>query len=340
MTVGTDGTAANDGAGAAAPGPPMWKRGWRPRWNDGPGFAPDIVAVDVSDDRFPLERLLAHVSCTVHRAGWVPCWPAWSQPEHVHPWYVAYLCVAGGADYVVGGVPYRVDPGDLLLLPPHVPRSGRHDPAHPFQLYSVHFSARIYGVVDLPVLYGLPVLRRPAPEVAAQLADLVRRMVEELAAGPLGCLLAANGYGAAFLALLVRDAMGGGAAAGGGGAHAEGEGARRTAEVARLAPVFRLIERRYAQRLTLEELAASVHLHPAYFSTVFRRVTNVPPLQYVARYRLNRVRELLLSTDLPVSAIAADTGFRDPSYLDRVFRRQEGLSPTAYRKAKANPSPP
>lgn len=302
--------------------------------------APDIVAVDVSDDRFPLERLLAHVSCTVHRAGRVPCWPAWSQPEHVHPWYVAYLCVAGGADYIVGGGPYRVDPGDLLLLPPHVPRSGRHDPSDPFQLYSVHFSARIYGVVDLPAVYGLPVLQRPSPGAAAQMAELVRRMVEELAAGTLGCLLAANGYCAAFLALLVREAIGDAPAVAADGGVAQAEGVRRTAEVARLAPVFHLIERRYAQRLTLEELAASVHLHPAYFSAVFRRVNGVPPLQYVARYRLNRVRELLLSTDLPVSAIAADTGFRDPSYLDRVFHKQEGLSPSAYRKAKASPSPP
>jgi len=101
-----------------------------------------------------------------------------------------------------------------------------------------------------------------------------------------------------------------------------------------------MIERRYGQRLTLAELAQSVHLHPAYFSAVFREATGIPPLRYVAQYRLNRVRELLLSTDLPVGEIALDTGYRDPSYLDRVFRNVEGLAPSAYRRAKANPTAP
>jgi AraC-like DNA-binding protein len=107
-----------------------------------------------------------------------------------------------------------------------------------------------------------------------------------------------------------------------------------------LAPVFRLIESRHAQRLTLGELADAVHLHPAYFSALFRRLVGLSPMQYIAVYRLNQVRELLLSTDLAVSEVAARTGFRDLSYLDRVFRRAEGLNPTEYRKAKAAPIPP
>ena len=60
-------------------------------------------------------------------------------------------------------------------------------------------------------------------------------------------------------------------------------------------------------------------------------------MQYVARYRLNRVRELLLSTDHSVKEIAAETGYRDHSYLDRVFRRSEGCSPGEYRRAKRSP---
>jgi len=162
-----------------------------------------------------------------------------------------------------------------------------------------------------------------------QLVALVQRMVTELAAGQRGCLLAAAGYCAELLALLVRDMAG-----------EPDRTDRAGTELLRLAPVFRLIERRYGQRLTLGDLAESVHLHPAYFSSVFREATSMPPLRYVAQYRLNRVRELLLSTQIPVGEIALETGYRDPSYLDRVFRRVEGLSPVAYRRAKANPSAP
>jgi hypothetical protein len=108
----------------------------------------------------------------------------------------------------VGGEAYRVDPGDALLLPPHVTRSGRHDPADPFHVYSVHFSARVYGVLDLPALYCLPTLMRLTPERMRQLVALVQRIVTELAGGQTGCLLAAAGDCAELLALLIRDMAG------------------------------------------------------------------------------------------------------------------------------------
>jgi AraC-like DNA-binding protein len=38
-----------------------------------------------------------------------------------------------------------------------------------------------------------------------------------------------------------------------------------------------------------------------------------------------------------VRAIAAATGYRDPFYLSRVFRRAEGVSPTGYRRARRSP---
>jgi AraC-like DNA-binding protein len=296
-----------------------------------PGAA--VLQFDVTDDRYPAEVPFSAVVCTVHRAAWVPCWPEWSQPDHSRPWYTLYLCVGGGADYVVGGRPCRVDPGEALLLPPHVVRRGRHDPRDPFCLYAVHFSARLYGILDLPAVYRLPPRLRPEAGGMGQMVDLARRIVQELQAGRPGCVLAASGYCAALLALLVRetgtrwppapDGLGGAAGSAGG--------------LTRLAPVFRLIEQHHAQPLPLGYLAAAVHLHPAYFSALFRRVTGMPPARYVASYRLSRVRELLLSTSRSVKEIAAETGFRDPSYLDRVFRRVEGVSPLEYRRAKARP---
>jgi transcriptional regulator GlxA family with amidase domain len=70
------------------------------------------------------------------------------------------------------------------------------------------------------------------------------------------------------------------------------------------------------------------------------RVAGPPPLKYLARYRLDRARELLLSTDQSVAEIAAATGFRDPFYLSRVFRRAEGCSPNEYRRSKGSPGLP
>jgi AraC-like DNA-binding protein len=240
--------------------------------------------------------------------------------------------VGGEADFVVDRQAYRLSAGGVLLTPPRVPHGAQHNPLDPLCTYTVHFVARLFGGLDMPAFYGLPVALRPAPGCMAQIAAAAGRIASELAAAEPGCTLAANGDGARLLALLWRETV----------AQSGGllPGWPRAAEAARLAPVFQIIQARYAQRLTLQVLADAVHLHPAYFSTLFKRIVGVPPLQYLARYRLDRARELLLSTDQAVSEIATVTGYRDAFYLSRVFRRAEGVSPRAYRRSKKSPALP
>ena len=97
--------------------------------------------------------------------------------------------------------------------------------------------------------------------------------------------------------------------------------------MARFEPAFRLVAARYAQRLTLADLAGAVHLHPTYFATLFRRATGEPPLRYVTRYRLQRARDLLLASDYPLGEIARRTGFYDAPHLSRAFSASEGVPP-------------
>lgn len=291
------------------------------------------LSPDVAGDSRLLERLLSGVSCSVMQAGWYCFPPDWSLPERVRPTSVLFVGVGGRSEFVIGGQRQRLVSGDILLTPPQVPQEGGHDPADPLRMYTVHFVARLYGVLDMPALYGLPVALRPAPATMARIVEAARRIVDELARGEAGCALAANGECATLLALLWRETVGQAGSP-------PPDGAARAAEVARLAPVFRTIQARYAERLTLEDLARVVHLHPAYFSALFKRVTGLPPLEYLARYRLHQARDLLLSTDRSIREIARATGYRDPFYLSRVFRRAEGMSPSEYRRDKTRPALP
>ncbi len=281
------------------------------------------------DDR-PLELLLSGVSCLVLRAGWWRFEPGWSQPEHTRPNYTLFVPVDGDAEYVVDGAAYRLRSGMVLLLPPNVPVRGGNDADRPLAMYTVHFHARLYGAIDMPAMYGLPAAYHPGPARLAEIVELARRIAEGLVHREPGCALAVNGDCARLLALLWREVAGR-------EGRATADGAARVAEIVRLVPVFRTIESEYARRLTLAELADLVHLQPAYFSTLFKRVTGLSPLEYLARHRLQHVRELLLSTDRSLSEIAAATGYRDPFYLSRVFRRVQGISPNEYRKTKKSP---
>lgn len=275
------------------------------------------------------DGLLANANCTVVAAGWYPCQPEWVLPKKAQPFYTLFACVGGSADFVVGGRSYKLHRDSVLLCPPRIPRVARHDPADPLHVYVVWFHAQLYGVLDLLTVYRFPVAWQPTPDRMTQIIRAIQHIIAELAAQEPGYVLATNGQCAQLLAVLYRDAA----------AWARddsGDDILAAVDVYRLAPAFQLIQRHYGERLSLDELASAVHLHPTYFSSVFRRATGLPPHRYLSRYRLERARELLLSTDLPVTQIAKITGFRDPFYLSRTFHHTVGVSPSAYRKAARN----
>jgi AraC family transcriptional regulator, arabinose operon regulatory protein len=282
----------------------------------------------------PLEGLLINASCRVLSAGWFPGEDGWRLERRVMPHYIAFVGVGGVAEFAIGGVAYRLTPRSVLLMPPDVPQEGRHvRGTPPMEVYSLHFTARVYGVLDLAAMLGLPAITRLSDDAADGVVAAARRIVAELAAREPGYVLAADGECMRLLAALWRETLARRVARSSGETNEPGQ-------VARLAPVFELIQARYAEGLTLRDMAGVLHLHPAYFCTLFRRITGWSPVRFLARYRLDRARELLASTDRPVQEIAAVTGYGDPSHLRRELRRREGLSPRDYRGAKKSPAVP
>ena len=82
-------------------------------------------------------------------------------------------------------------------------------------------------------------------------------------------------------------------------------------------------------------VAKSVHISPNYLSERFKEVTGVNFVDYIARHRIEKARELLQNLNLRISEIAFAVGFQSLSQFNRVFRKLAGKSPTAYRAAKA-----
>lgn len=81
----------------------------------------------------------------------------------------------------------------------------------------------------------------------------------------------------------------------------------------------------------LGELAAAAGLSPLYFAKAFKRGTGIAPHQYLVRQRVERAKDLLVSTDLSVADVAVACGFYDQSHLASWFRRLVGTTPTVFR---------
>lgn len=94
------------------------------------------------------------------------------------------------------------------------------------------------------------------------------------------------------------------------------------------------IEENCLRGIRMEELAALTGLSQSYFSHAFKASTGLPPHQWQMKARIERAKQLMLTSDLPLSAVAAETGFADQAHFTRVFRRTVGATPANWAKVK------
>lgn len=99
----------------------------------------------------------------------------------------------------------------------------------------------------------------------------------------------------------------------------------------RIEPALKLIHDIDPESLSTAELAAACHYSESQFNRIFRAIMGSSPRRYVLRHRLEMAKDLLARTDLPLSHVAARTGFYDASDFGKRFREQEGITPRKYR---------
>ena len=93
-----------------------------------------------------------------------------------------------------------------------------------------------------------------------------------------------------------------------------------------------MIEEYYSQGITLEEVARKLSVTPEYLSRQYRKETGRSFTEEVRGVRVEKVKTLLLGTDLNMTQIAAMTGFSDPKYMSKVFKEEMGMLPADYRQ--------
>ena len=92
------------------------------------------------------------------------------------------------------------------------------------------------------------------------------------------------------------------------------------------------IRHHLGDKLSIDELAREACLSKDHFIRLFRQETGETPAQCVIMRRMEMAEMLLVTTDMPVKAIADRLGFSDPSYFCRTFRRVIGITPQQYRE--------
>lgn len=88
--------------------------------------------------------------------------------------------------------------------------------------------------------------------------------------------------------------------------------------------------------LTLNILADRFHLSPKYVGRFFKRNFGEDYKQYLSRNRLKRVEDMLINTRMTIKEIAAQMGYADSCYLNKLFIQHHGMTPLQFRKRNSH----
>lgn len=108
--------------------------------------------------------------------------------------------------------------------------------------------------------------------------------------------------------------------------HLEGHGQRY------LDYAISYISQYYHRSLTINEIAAYVHIDRTYLFKLFKDAYGLSPKAYLIAYRMNKATDLLSHEELTIKEVAKAVGYEDYSLFSRIFKKNKGISPRAYRR--------
>jgi len=236
--------------------------------------------------------------------------------------YLFCFIAQGPVDLTVGDKRILVNEG-CFIIPPNTPhRYTNENLKNAFELYWVHFT----GLDSAALLKNLGLDKQytyhtgVVEEVGSSIETLVRELTfkrpnYELITNTLFTYAIAL-VSRRYQLLVTKDEQ-------------PGMDARMQRALEHICLYFR-------ENITVKQLAEMSQLSISRFSALFKKTFDLFPLQYITRYRIKRACELLRNTEYSITQIAEQSGFDDPLYFSRVFKKEIGISPSQYR-AKIDP---
>ena len=255
-------------------------------------------------------------SCGTYRLQTVKKLPTW-RPRGRLDYQLLYV-VSGKAHFYFDDAERIVTAGHMVLFQPRQEQHYEYFGTDKTEVYWVHFTGsnvknilRRYDIpLDTPVFYsGTSVIY----------AYLFKEMINELQTCRTGYEELLTMYLKQILILVQRIRL-------------ERRPSVNTHIQEEMEYARRYFNEHYNEQINIEEYAESRNMSVSWFQRNFKQMVNYSPMQYLLTIRMNNAASLLESTDYSMAEISAIVGYDNPLYFSRLFKKQNRVSPSEYRK--------
>lgn len=232
------------------------------------------------------------------------------RPEGRQDYQLLYVA-QGTLGAWVNGEEYPVPEGNGVLYRPGEPQKYCYRLENRPEVYWMHFTGRSAGkILEEGGLSG-QIIRTG---VKGEYPILFERMIRELQMKRTGFSYLSSGCGMELLALMGRQSV-----------------SRQTPAEEAMEEVIARFHRDFRENIRVEDCARACNMSECWFIRSFRARTGETPQRYLTNIRLSQAKELLASSSLNISEIAAFCGYENALYFSRIFRKYTGISPSEYR---------
>lgn len=267
-----------------------------------------------------------------HRlANWVPNYDLGYVTPHWHPEYEFNYTVKVPLTYLINGIAYTIQPGELLFIDKNMIHSSNYFPKHSGEFFSIVFGEQFVfsSIADsLYQKYMLPLQQqhKTLPTIITRDTDFGIKIINHIEALIQCCL--AKGYAyelnlrshlLAIFGIAISENI------------FVDSDIRENSAIFIVRNALTIIHENYFSPITIQKLACDLGVTPSYFCRIFKATIGKRPLEYILSYRINTACTYLSQTQDSITSIASKCGFDDINYFSRYFKKIQGVTPTEYR---------
>ena len=254
----------------------------------------------------------------LYEVGIQRCAPSYSFGPIIRDRYILHYVFEGEGVLRIDDKEFKVKSNSFFLLPPDVLVQYQADEKKPWQYAWIHF----HGFKSTEIVRSIGMTRKEPVYVPieenSQLKDAVINLIMYKENECIGYMY------------ILFDKMNRWTR------HVEKKAGTNLRTMNYMREAIQYINTKYCESIMVQQIADHCGVDRAYLSKIFKYATGKTLQEYLIQFRIKRAKQLLKDTDLSVKYVSYSVGYNDPFTFSKVFKKQEGVSPSVWRKNHNN----